>query len=86
MPDISMIATCGFDSSGSVRVTDPKSLCDFLSSRMRKERCGGSEHLRPLTGVVYISKSCDLLDHGCKETKTERSDVAVAVCPRIQSS
>jgi len=29
-------------------------------------------------------KSWDLLDHGYKGTKTERSGVAVAVCPGIQ--
>ena len=78
----------GFDSSSeSARVIDEERLWGFLSSRLRKERCSGVEHLRPLTSVSFIyPKSWDLLGHGRKETKAGGFDMAVAVCPRSQST
>ena len=58
----------------------------IFCSRLRKEHSHGFEHLLPLTGVPYISKSWDLIDHGPQVTRTERSDVPVAVCVEIQSA
>jgi len=80
-----MIVGRGFDSSESARVKDVERGCVvYLSSRLRKERRGGFEHLRSLTGVVYISKSWDLLGHGRK--KKERQGGLMWPWPCVQGS